>query len=51
VFTVSGNPSWSVISPDGDLQKGTLDAFGVGFVGGGIVQVLAISGPNQVLSW
>ena len=30
--------------------QGTLDAFGVGFIVGGLVDVLAISGMNQVLT-
>ncbi len=32
------------------MVAGTLDAFGVGFVVGGLVYVLAISGLNQVLA-
>jgi len=34
----------------GGWWQGTLDAFGVGFVVGGIVDVLAISGLNQIVA-
>jgi hypothetical protein len=38
------------VAPAGTWWQGTLDAFGVGFVVGGIVDVLAISLLNQVLA-
>ncbi len=34
----------------GSWWQATLDAFGVGFIVGGLVDVLAISGLNQVLT-
>jgi hypothetical protein len=40
-YAVARTSSWS---------QGTLDAFGVGFVVGGVVDVLAISGLNSVVT-
>jgi len=38
----------ALVAPTGSWWLGTLDAFGVGFVVGGVVDVLAIWGLNQV---
>jgi hypothetical protein len=40
-YAIARTSSWS---------QGTLDAFGVGFVVGGVVDVLAISGLNSVVT-
>lgn len=38
------------VARTGSWWQGTLEAFGVGFVVGGLIDVLAISGLNQVLT-
>jgi phosphotransferase system glucose/maltose/N-acetylglucosamine-specific IIC component len=38
------------VARTGSWWQGTLDAFGVGFVVGGLIDVLAITGLNQVLT-
>ena len=37
----------AVVAPTGSWWQGTLDAFGVGFIVGGVIDVLAISGLNR----
>jgi hypothetical protein len=39
-----------MVVPTGSWWQGTLGAFGVGFVVGGVIDMLAISGLNQVLA-
>jgi hypothetical protein len=37
------------VAHPGSWWQGTLDAFGVGFVVGGLIDVIAVSGLNQIL--
>ncbi len=39
----------ALVAPTGSWWQGTLDAFGVGFVVGGVVDVLAIFGLNHIV--
>lgn len=39
-----------MVADPGSWWQGTLDAFGVGFVVGGIIDVIALSGLNQVIA-